>query len=243
MFTTRWNTKTGATMSRYEIPATHEEMRGIVERFGPTAAIIALNQVFTARLDGFITQYAVNDAEDIEVRIAGSDGIYTQKGVSAVTASGTMVHARLHATPHLMDEPAQYLTIIDSIYSDEPAEYWASSSRRVEIGRTSFYDTVIDAHELVGRGPGLRVVEDDEVAFDKQDARLQTALIPWSLPQMTYGHSGWRLRTDLETYEKMHDIFDVRRKITAIHAELGERAVRPLVSEPVDDLQPTGSDE
>ena len=231
-------------MIRHERPGTTIEMQGIVDRFGPTAAIIALNQVFTAKFDGFIAQYATAESEALGMDASAIDRPYTQRGITAVTASGTMVHARLHTTPHQADPSAQYLTVVDSIYNDGPAEYWASSARRVEIGCTSYFDTLIDAHQLVGRGPGLRAVETEDMeGFDEQDVLLQQALVSRSLPQLSYGHSGWRYRSDLETYETMHDVFQVRKKVADIHVELGERALRRFTESPSYGLQPTGSDE
>lgn len=244
-FTTRWNTNTGYPMSSYELPKTNAEMRSIVERFGPTAATIALNQVFTAKLDRFIDLYAQPNADTLYVNIDDKEEPYSQPMISGVTLNGTMVHTRLHDTPHLVDPAAQYVMVVDSLYSDEREEVWAAASLHPEIGRTSFFENVVEATELVGHGPGLRAVgpaeEYDDI--DPQDLMLQQELVMRSTPEVRTGQGGWRYRVDVESYETLHDIFQARHKVAAIHQLLAKQAVRQTVRSAAYELQPTGSDE
>lgn len=232
-------------MSSSELPKSHAEIQDIVSRFGPTAATIALNQVLTAKLDGFINTYAQPDADTIFVTIGEKEEPYSQLMTSAVTLNGTMVHTRLHATPHLVDPSARYLIVVDSLYSDEPDELWAADSRRAEIGRTSFYEDIVEATELVGRGPGLRAVGpiEDYSDIDAQDLMLQQVLVTGSTPEVRTGQSGWKYRSDLEAYETLHDVFQTRQKVAAIHQLLANTAVREIVYAPAYELQATGSDQ
>lgn len=232
-------------MSSYEVPKSNAGMQGIVDRFGPTATTIALNQVLTAKLDGFINLYAQPNAETLQVAIGNNEESYSQPMISGVTLNGTMVHTRLHTTPHLVDRSAQYLMVVDSLYSDEREELWAAAAEHFEIGRTSFYENVVEATEFVGRGPGLRAVGpvEDYSDIDPQDLMLQQVLVASSTPEVRTGQSGWRYRTDIESYETLHDIFQTRRKVEAIHQLLGKEAVREIVPTPEYELQPTGSDQ
>ena len=229
---------------RRETSITYETVRGLVDRFGTAATTIALNQVFTSKLDHFIETFAGPEAESLEIPINGRLERYAHPvRVGAVTTNGSLVSARLHDAPHTIDAPNHYMMVVDSLYSDDPVEIWAASSERVEIGRTSHMDTVITASELVAYGPGLRSVEAiDEAEYDPQEIALQQALFSHSTPQMQYGPGGWRFRTDLESYEIMHDIFTVRRKVAEIRKLPGLFAVQSMVGSPDQSYLPTGSD-
>lgn len=229
-------------MSRIELPATDADMQDLVERYGPTATMIGLNQVRTARLALFIREFVDKDAEPIEAVVDGRKESYTQKFTSAVTLGGMMIHARLHRLPHTVTEENQYLLVTDSLFDTEPEQLWLAGSTQRPIGRTTSEQTEITASRFYGYGPGLRSVEEEDEPTDEVERLFERALGKTGLPQMSYGDAGWRYRVGPDMYEGMAHIRTVQANVAALREERAGLTRREEVIEPAA-FAPTGSDQ
>ena len=207
-----------------------------VEQYGYTATRIGINQVQTARLQGFYQDYLSDEAEPIYV---GNDE-YTQRRIGLVTLSGVMIHARLHRQPQKVCKERQHVLVVDSFASTDPVEFWRASS-----SETNLYEhrrAVITATELMQTKPAVRSLETDDASENttSREATLNRLLTYTALPQMVWGsESQWQVRVAAEGYDMGHDIRNVVRAVTMLR---DEQAILNQARDFSTQLAPTGSD-
>lgn len=221
-------------MARFETPIEDQHIADALHGLDLQSVLLARDFDQSSRLHAFVDQYV--DPEMLEYETPdGEVHRYGHKRISAIGDDGSMLHIRLHEqTPgHTIDPAIRHIAVISHIDDPNPATIAPATSKD-----TVHYDGTRQTLFTIGQPDvqGLRVVETpmNQRQWDMEEV-LARELALASRPLVSLTGNGWEYRRSDRHWEKLHDINQMRERVSrALSKGIGYAAlpdVRPIPQE------------
>lgn len=209
-------------MAGFESPITNREAQHALEGLDLQSVLLSRSFEQSSRLNAFIDQYV--DPRELTVDIDGEPHTYGHRRVSAIGDEGSLVHIRLHEPHPQLDPSLRHITIISHVDDPQPVSMFptlASESTRFDGTRLSIFQATATNEA------GLQSVDKlmNELQWEVEKV-LAAELAQRALPVISVTQNGWEYRRSDRHWEKLHDIYAVRRRVSmALSRGLGYAAV------------------
>lgn len=222
-------------MTRFETPIHDPQVAAALHGLDPNSVMISRSFERSSRLNAFIDQYVEADTLEFE---ASDETIhqYDQSRFSAIGDDGSLLHLRMHrqVPGQSIDPSFGHLAVISHIDDPRPVTIQPASCEDVV-----HFDGSRESIFTIGQldDEGLQVVDapmnELQWGIEKVLAR-EWALT--SLPTISVTGNGWEYRRSDRHWEKIHDIYQVRERVSiALSRGLGYAAMPILRTSPEDE--------